>query len=85
MSEVAFKKSYTTQTAEFHVGRGGDHNRVLSCLICKKPIGFGKPYLTVRAKRGYKYTGTGQSDAVFHEECYLEEQYEIKFQKSKRI
>lgn len=76
------KKAYTTKTAEFHVGRGGDHNRVLPCLICKKPIGFGKPYLTVRAKRGYKYSGTRSVDAVFHEECYLTEQSEIKESKN---
>lgn len=77
------KKAYTTQTAEFHVGRGGDHNRDLPCLICKKPIGFGKPYLTVCAKRGYKYSVTGTSNAVFHEECYLDEQSVAKEEKSR--
>ena len=71
------KKPYTTQTCTSY----RDNAHQCRCLICKKEIGF-VPYLTVTAKRGYKYNGTsGAGSCLIHERCYLLEQMCLKARK----
>lgn len=66
-------KKYFTETADRLSSRTDAGIRRCLCLICKKEISF-EPYLTVQAKRGYKYSTSQSSTAYIHESCYLVEQ-----------